>query len=127
MNPIESWHKVVKERNFKLLNQILSEKVIFYSPVVHTPQAGKEITLLYLKAASEVFNHPTFTYVNEVIGEDLASLEFTLEINEIKINGLDLIKWDKDNLITEFKVFIRPLKAVQIIHSMMVSMLEQVK
>ena len=126
-NPIEQWHEVVKLRDYSLLETILSEDVIFYSPVVYTPQKGKKIALQYLAAASEVFNTNSFKYDKEIIMNRSASLEFSLNINETDINGIDLISWNNDNKINEFKVFIRPLQGVNVIHQLMQSMLENFK
>ena len=126
-NPISRWHDVVNLRDYNALTEILDEHVIFYSPVVYTPQRGKDITLKYLMAASEVFNASNFKYHKEIIGETNASLEFTLTIEDTDINGIDLISWNESGLITEFKVFIRPLQGVNIIHKMMGNMLESFK
>ena len=119
MNPIKKWHEVVETRDFLLLDKILSEKVVFYSPVVHSPQVGKEITSIYLKAAAEVFNDRSFAYVTELIHGNNACLEFKLEIEGININGIDLITWNDEGKIIEFKVFIRPLKGVETIQNLM--------
>ena len=126
-NPIEQWHEVVKLRDYSLLETILSEDVIFYSPVVYTPQKGKKIALQYLAAASEVFNTNSFRYDKEIVMNRSASLEFSLNINETDINGIDLISWNNDYKINEFKVFIRPLQGVNVIHQLMQSMLENFK
>ena len=126
-NPISKWHDVVNLRDYNALTEILDEHVIFYSPVVYTPHRGKDITLKYLMAASEVFNASNFKYHKEIIGETNASLEFTLTIEDTDINGIDLITWNEAGLITEFKVFIRPLQGVNIIHKMMGNMLESFK
>ena len=101
--------------------------VIFYSPVVYSPQRGKDITLKYLAAASEVFNSSNFQYIKEINNQNFASLEFTLTIDDTEINGIDLISWDDTGLITEFKVFIRPLQGVNLIHKLMQQMLENFK
>ena len=119
MNPIKKWHEVVETRDFLLLDKILSEKVVFYSPVVHSPQVGKEITSIYLKAAAEVFNDRSFAYVTELIHSNNACLEFKLEIEGIYINGIDLITWNEEGKIIEFKVFIRPLKGIETIQNLM--------
>ena len=126
-NPIKSWHEVVKLRDYSLLESILSDDVIFYSPVVYTPQRGKKIALQYLMAASEVFNTNSFKYEKEIVTNQSASLEFSLSINETDINGIDLISWNDDNKINEFKVFIRPLQGVNMIHQLMQNMLENFK
>ena len=125
--PISKWHEVVKNRDYNLLTEILHNDVIFYSPVVYSPQRGKDITLKYLAAASEVFNSSNFQYIKEINNQNFASLEFTLTIDDTEINGIDLISWDDAGLITEFKVFIRPLQGVNLIHKLMQQMLENFK
>ena len=120
------------------LDELLHDDVIFYSPVVFTPQKGKEITKLYLSAASGVFssadkfnksetNESKFKYVKEIISGNSACLEFETEMNGIYVNGIDLITWDVDNKITEFKVIVRPLQAVNTLHEMMGKMLDKLK
>ena len=118
-NPIKKWHQVVQEKNFELLESILDDSVVFYSPVVFTPQKGKKITLMYLSSVAMVFNVDSFSYTHEVIDGNMASLEFELELEGIHINGLDLITWNKDQKITEFKVFIRPLQGLNALHKLM--------
>ena len=125
--PVSKWHEVVKNRDYNLLTEILHSDVIFYQPVVYSPQRGKDITLKYLAAASEVFNSSNFQYIKEINNQNFASLEFTLTIEDTEINGIDLISWDDSGLITEFKVFIRPLQGVNLIHKLMQQMLENFK
>ena len=123
-NPINKWHEVVTTQNQDLLKSILAENVTFYSPVVFTAQKGKSLTLLYLMAAAQIFNNKSFSYTKEIINENHATLEFELNINGIEINGIDLITWNEEGMIIEFKVFIRPLQGVNVIHKMMQQMLE---
>ena len=123
-NPIDKWHEVVDKQDHNLLKSILAENVTFYSPVVFTPQKGRDLTLLYLMAAAQVFNNKSFSYTKEIINENHAALEFKLSIDGIEINGIDLITWNEEGMIIEFKVFIRPLQGVKVIHKMMQQMLE---
>lgn len=127
MEPITKWHEVVSTKNYQLLDEILDDNVVFYSPVVFTPQKGKDITKIYLSAAAEVFEGNSFSYVRELIKDNEASLEFELELEGIKVNGVDLISWNTDNKIIKFKVFIRPLQAVNALHQKMGAMLESMK
>ena len=101
------------------LDNLLADDVVFYSLVVHTPQAGKAITTLYLTAALYVFNNGTFKYLREIIDGKNAVLEFTTVIDGITVNGVDMITWGADGRITEFKIMIRPLKAINPIHKIM--------
>ncbi len=126
-NTIATWHKLVEDRDAAGLDNILAENVVFHSPVVHTPQAGKPITLLYLTAALHVLNNDTFKYLREVISGNNAVLEFQTVIDGISINGVDMITWGEDGRITDFKVMLRPLKAVNLVHKMMGEMLQKMK
>ena len=117
---IENWHRVVKSKDPKGLDDILADDVVFQSPVVHTPQRGKEITMAYLTAAMHVLsNDDRFRYVGEWFGPDSAILEFETEIDGIVINGIDMIGWNEGGKIDRFKVMVRPLKAINLLHSLM--------
>lgn len=120
---LNQWHKIVSARDARGLDDLLADDVIFYSPVVHTPQIGKAITSMYLAAAVQVFGNESFKYVREIVGESDAVLEFETKIDGIVINGVDMIKWNANGQITEFKVMVRPLKAINLIHQKMGEML----
>lgn len=122
---IDSWHRLIEERNVGALDDILAEDAVFHSPVVHTPQKGKQLTKLYLSAAILVLGNSNFNYVREVIGDSDAVLEFTAEIDGIHINGVDMVHWNAEGKIDDFKVMIRPLKAVNLLHGLMQKMLAQ--
>jgi hypothetical protein len=124
MNPtLQRWHAVLKSGNPAGLSTLLAEDVVFHSPVVHTPQRGKAITTLYLAAAMQVLNNPSFRYEREIVGEHDAVLEFTTTIDGIQLNGVDLLRWNEAGLITDFKVMVRPLKAVNLLHQLMAAQL----
>lgn len=122
-NPISRWHEIISTRDARGIDGLLAEDVVFYSPVVHTPQIGKAITTRYLTAAVSVFGNDSFRYVREVLANSEAVLEFETEIDGILVNGVDMIKWNEDGKISEFKVMIRPLKAINLIHQKMGEML----
>jgi ketosteroid isomerase-like protein len=118
-NTIAAWHKIIKTKDAAGLDNILADNVVFHSPIVHTPQEGKPITILYLTAALYVFNNDSFKYLKEVISGNNAVLEFSTVIEGITVNGVDMITWGADGRITEFKVMVRPLKAINLIHKIM--------
>ncbi|MGB5414873.1 MAG: nuclear transport factor 2 family protein [Polyangiales bacterium] len=122
---IDTWHQLIKDRNAAGLDDILADDAVFHSPVVHTPQRGKALTKLYLSAAIMVLGGNKFEYVREVVGESDAVLEFTAELDGIIINGVDMVHWNEDGKIDDFKVMIRPLKAVNLLHGLMKQMLGQ--
>lgn len=122
---MQAWHAVVEGQDMSKLDALLAEDAVFYSPVVHTPQAGKDLVKLYLMAASQVLGGEGFRYVREVVSGNDAVLEFETELEGIYINGVDMIRCDDSGKIVEFKVMIRPLKAINLLHAKMKSMLEQ--
>lgn len=124
MNTLERWHEILEQRDPDLLDEILAEDCVFWSPVVHTPQQGREITKLYLTGAMHVLNDG-FRYVKEVVTPRHAVLEFVCEIDGININGVDIMTFDSSGKISEFKVMVRPLKAVNMLHAKMRDMLER--
>ncbi|HET9205769.1 MAG TPA: nuclear transport factor 2 family protein [Burkholderiaceae bacterium] len=123
-HPLATWHRLVRTQDPSGLNALLAEDAVFHSPVVHTPQRGRELAAAYLSAAFHVFFNPTFRYVREIVGPSDAMLEFETEIDGIVVNGVDLIKWNADGQIVEFKVMLRPLKAINLIHQRMAAMLQ---
>lgn len=134
---IEEWHRLVRNMSEAGLEAVLAEDVVFHSPVVHSPQEGRDLTKLYLMAAFNVFPgtpkdsgkpaETKFRYVREVVGDRDAVLEFETEVEGIFVNGVDMIRWNDDGKIIDFKVMIRPLKAIQKIHAQMGAMLEKLK
>ncbi|PHR70573.1 MAG: hypothetical protein COA67_08080 [Lutibacter sp.] len=122
---VERWQEVLISRDLQKLNDILAEEVIFYSPVVHTPQIGKKVTQLYLSAALHVIANNTFSYAKKVIDGNETILEFETEIDGVLVNGVDIITWNDDGKIIAFKVMIRPLKAINLIHQKMGELLSK--
>src|SRR5271163_2672503 len=89
--PIQTWHRLVAEHDTLGLDDLLADDAVFYSPVVHTPQAGKAITKKYLAAAFRVLFNDSFRYVRELSGQHDAVLEFEVQLDGIAINGVDMI------------------------------------
>ena len=125
IDTIKTWHALVHSRDVQALQDLLADDVVFHSPVVHTPQKGKAITALYLAGAMHTLNNEHFRYEREIIGAHDAVLEFVTEIDGVQINGVDLIRWREDGRIIDFKVMVRPLKAVNALHQAMGQMLQR--
>lgn len=122
---LQKWHRVVEQKDIAALDSLLADDCVFHSPVVHTAQQGKTVSKLYLAAAATVLANDTFRYVRHVVDGSQAVLEFEAEIEGIHINGVDMIRWDADGRIVDFKVMVRPLKAIHLLHDLMRQMLEQ--
>jgi len=125
---LQAWFDYMMEGHDKtLLLEMLHDDVVFRSPVVHTPQEGKAITFAYLSAAGNTLGNGTFKYTRVFDCGDKAVLEFENVMDGIQVNGIDMIEWDSDGKITDFKVMVRPLKGMQVVHAAMGKMLEQMK
>lgn len=122
------WHAYMKNGGDPaLLSDLLADDAVFHSPVVHTPQHGKAIVMAYLVAASHVLGNDTFHYVRELVDGDEVVLEFVTELDGITINGVDIIRFNEAGMISDFKVMVRPLKAVNKVWQMMAAQLEAAK
>ena len=123
-HPVARWHRLVDSGDAAALDALLAEQVVFLSPVVHTPQVGKAIVSAYLRAALQLLRVADFRYVRELVGAHDALLEFEATIDGVQVNGVDLIRWDAAGRISEFKVMLRPLKAVNLVHQRMAEALQ---
>lgn len=137
MDPIhltlERWHAHMRRELDGGLDALLHPDVVFFSPVVFTPQKGRDITKLYLGAAGSTLGDEkpqsagadAFGYTKEIAAGHHAMLEFETAVDGKHVNGVDILTCDDDSMITEFKVMIRPLQAVNIVHQQMKDMLEK--
>jgi hypothetical protein len=134
---VAQWHAYLRGELPGGLDELLDDEVVFYSPIVFTPQRGKEITSLYLQAAAQTFAgngsisssaaaepNQGFHYTKTVLGEDTAILEFETSMKGKYVNGVDIIRCNDKARIVEFRVMIRPLQAVNLVHQQMAAMLE---
>lgn len=135
---IQKWHDLIAGNFPGGYDELLADDVVFFSPVVFTPQQGKDLAKLYLMAAGNTFGgdedkadgtlkESSFHYTKEVLDGNQAILEFETQIDGKYVNGVDIISFNEEGKISEFKVMIRPLQAVNIIHIQMQKMLEQFK
>ncbi len=138
---IEKWHDYLQSREPDRLDELLDDDVVFYSPIVFTPQRGKAVTALYLSAAAQTFpgdppvgaagarsegpGRSSFHYTKTVMTGDTAVLEFETTIQSKYVNGVDIIRCNPEGRIIEFRVMIRPLQAVELVHRQMAAMLER--
>ena len=121
---LKNWHRVLQGGNQPgALAEIIREDAVFHSPVVHTPQEGRAKVVGYLAAAGVVLNTDKFRYVREFADGDNALLEFVTELDGIHINGVDIITFDSNGMIKDFKVMVRPLKAINLVHQHMAALL----
>lgn len=124
INGLAKWHQIVASRDPAQLDELLAEDCVFYSPVVHSAQRGRALTRLYLVGAMHVLGDD-FRYVKEVVSDCHAVLEFVCVVDQLEVNGVDIMTFDSEGRIVEFKVMLRPLKAINAVHAKMRAMLDQ--
>ena len=121
---VAAWHAYMDGGGDpQALRDLLAEDAVFHSPVVHTPQEGRDKVFAYLHAASHVLGGDAFRYLREIVDGDQACLEFQSELDGIQINGVDIIRWNDEGKIIDFKVMVRPLKAINKVWERMAAML----
>jgi len=124
---VERWHRFITGTLSEGLETLLADDVVFYSPIVYTPQRGKAVTTMYLNAAAQTLpgdgGDGAFRYTKQVLAENIAVLEFETTVGGKYVNGVDIIRCDDTGRIVEFRVMIRPLQAVNVVHEQMRAML----
>ena len=115
---IADWHRFVATGDHALLSSLLAEDIVFRSPAVHAPIPGKPATFLVLTTVVQIFEnfryHRTFAS-----GTHDAALEFSANIGELQLKGIDLVKFDAAGKIIEFEVMIRPFRALEALSTRM--------
>jgi hypothetical protein len=126
---MDKWHDHLQGKFEGGLDELLADDVVFYSPVVFTPLESKDMAKLYLSAAAKTFGEDgsSFHYTKEVMSRNHSILEFESTIGGTYVNGVDIMTWNDEGRISEFKVMIRPLQAVNLVHAKMKAMLEQMR
>ena len=124
---LEQWYQGYRSEDPDFLELILDESVVFTSPIVFKPIQGKEMTKMYLMGAGITFNMDKFSYVREVVDGLDTILEFETFIDDIAVNGVDMIRWNEEGKIVDFKVMVRPLQAIHILQQKMSEALESFK
>lgn len=123
-SPLDQWHQMLEAMDISQLDQVIDKQCVFHSPIVFKPQEGRRLTIMYLSAAFQMFSEADyFKYIKKIVQDNHAMLEFNAKIDGILIDGVDIITWNDEGLITEFKVMIRPLKAIDLIKSKMLAQL----
>jgi len=107
----------------ELLDGILDDAVVFYSPAVFAPQRGKRLAAAYLRAAVQMFASTDFRYDETWFGPRSAVLAFSATVDGLSVEGIDMIHWNENNKIVSVKVMIRPFKALQSVIGRMAGLL----
>lgn len=124
MSNLERWHEVVEKGDLKLLESLLAKDVVFHSPILFKPKEGKKLTTIFLAAAFKVLTPGGFKYIKTLDSPEHSMLEFECELDGVQVDGIDIITWNDEGQIAEFKVMIRPFKAIEKVGELMKAELE---
>ncbi len=122
---LAAWHTLVAAQDPSGLPTLLADDVVLLSPMLHTPQVGREQAVKYLSAVFRVFAGNGFSYVRELSGPREAVLEFEVTLEDVLVNGVDMVRFDEAGRITELKVMVRPLQALKLLHRKLAAVLAE--
>ncbi|ABD09044.1 conserved hypothetical protein [Rhodopseudomonas palustris HaA2] len=108
---IAGWHQALPTGDVDTLRNLLAEQVTFHSPAVQTPVRGRDASLLVLATVVDVLENMCYRRTF-VAGPCEAALEFSADIGQFHLTGIDLMRFRDDGLIVEFEVMMRPLRAL---------------
>jgi hypothetical protein len=118
LQTLTGWHRFVETKREDVLRPLFAETTVFRSPFVHLPIPGRDASMLILTTVVSIFEnfryHRTF-----VAGSHDAALEFSANIGELDLKGIDLVKFNAAGEIIEFEVMIRPMRALQALSTQM--------
>ena len=112
---LKVWHNALTTGDTSALPDITSDQIVFRSPAVFTPFAGKQAFVFIIATVAGIFED--FRYHRQFATDDGASavLEFEARIDDRSLKGIDMIRFDEDGLICEFEVMIRPANALALL------------
>ena len=107
------WHAMVAAGDLKALPALLHADAVFRSPMAFKPYHSAQAVSLILNTVSGIFKN--FVYHRQFASADGLSvtLEFTAEVGDKQLKGVDLIRFDTEGKIVEFEVMIRPFNSLQ--------------
>ncbi|MFH8283224.1 nuclear transport factor 2 family protein [Streptomyces antibioticus] len=110
---MRAFREAVEAGDLDAVEALLAEDVVFTSPAVFKPYAGRPITAAILRTVSEVFED--FRYERELSGGEGRdhALVFRARVGERELSGCDFIHLNEDGLIDELTVMVRPLSGLQ--------------
>ncbi|MFZ4480739.1 MAG: nuclear transport factor 2 family protein [Rhodoferax sp.] len=110
---LDQWHAMVAKGDLGELRALLHPNAVFRSPMAHKPYASAQAVALILNTVAGVFSN--FQYHRQLASDDGLSvvLEFSADVGDKALKGIDLIRFDADGKIVEFEVMVRPLSGLQ--------------
>jgi hypothetical protein len=106
---LNAFRTAIEARDIDAAAALLSDDVVFRSPIVFKPYHGRDAVGLLLAAVSRVFED--FRYVREIGAPDARdhALVFEARIGDRQLEGSDFLHFDENGSIDELMVMVRPL------------------
>ncbi|MGH2960879.1 MAG: nuclear transport factor 2 family protein [Solirubrobacterales bacterium] len=123
MSAPTTFERAVEAKDLGALAELLAPDVAFRSPVVFRAYEGRELVSKILGAASRVFED--FEYVRRFESEDEAALIFKARVGDREVDGLDLVRFDDEGMVSELTVMVRPMSGVHALAAAMAAEFEQ--
>jgi hypothetical protein len=118
-----TFQRAVEAGDLDAVVDALSPDVVFRSPVVYKPYEGREPVSVVLGAAARVFED--FEYVRRIESDHGVALIFKARVGDRDVDGLDLLRFDDDGLISELMVMVRPMSGMRALAAAMGEELER--
>jgi hypothetical protein len=108
---VHPFRRAVEAGDVDQVLELVSQDVVFNSPVVYRPYHGRETLGLILRAVLRVFED--FRYEREIGAEEARdhALLFRARVGDRELQGCDLLHVGDDGLIDELTVMVRPRSA----------------
>ena len=110
---VQRWHTMLQNSDMSMLSELLANDVVFRSPVAYQPYVGKQVVFFILTNVIQVFEN--FTYHREFYTEEGCNvvLEFSANVGDKKLKGIDMIQFNTQGQIVDFEVMIRPKSSLE--------------
>jgi hypothetical protein len=105
----EAFRAAVEAQDRDAMVAALAPDVVLHSPITFRPFEGREAVSLLFGVLLDTFED--FRYSDELDGNGVKALVFEARVGDRLVQGLDLLRFDADGLVSDFTVMVRPLSA----------------
>jgi ketosteroid isomerase-like protein len=119
----DRFRQAAEAKDFSAIDELFAEDVVFRSPVVFKPYAGRDAVAMLLGAVAQVFGD--FRYTDQVETGDSAALMFSARVGDRELDGIDQLHFDSEGRIDAMAVYVRPMSGVNALAEGMQRKLEE--
>jgi SnoaL-like domain len=110
MSTAASFRAAVERGDVEAAAQLLAPDIVFHSPVTFHPFVGRDTVSGLLGLVAQTFED--FRYTDELEADGAHALIFRASVGGRELEGIDLLRFDADGLISDFSVMLRPLSGL---------------